>query len=54
MLSLAANMRIWLCTTPTDMRKSFDGLNRWTIVSKPGLFTRPVVSFQLPVRIGRK
>lgn len=27
MLSLAANVRIWLCTTPTDMRKSFDGLS---------------------------
>ena len=27
MLSLPANVRIWLCATPTDMRKSFDGLS---------------------------
>jgi transposase len=27
MLSLPANVRIYLCTTPTDMRKSFDGLH---------------------------
>jgi transposase len=26
MLSLAPNARIWVCTTPADMRKSFDGL----------------------------
>jgi len=26
-LSLVANMRIWLCIAPTDMRKSFDGLS---------------------------
>jgi len=26
MLSLPANVRLYLCTTPTDMRKSFDGL----------------------------
>jgi transposase len=26
MLCLPANTRIFLCTTPTDMRKSFDGL----------------------------
>ncbi len=26
MLSLPSNTRIFLCTTPTDMRKSFDGL----------------------------
>jgi transposase len=26
MLSLPANVRIYLCATPTDMRKSFDGL----------------------------
>jgi transposase len=26
MLSVPANVRIYLCTTPTDMRKSFDGL----------------------------
>ena len=27
MLTLSANLRIYLCTTPTDMRKSFDGLS---------------------------
>ena len=27
MLSLPANVRIYLCTKPTDMRKSFDGLH---------------------------
>ena len=27
MLSFPANVRIYLCTTPTDMRKSFDGLH---------------------------
>ena len=27
MPSLPANARIYLCTTPTDMRKSFDGLS---------------------------
>jgi transposase len=26
MLSLAPTARIWVCTTPADMRKSFDGL----------------------------
>ena len=26
MLSLSASSRIWLCTLPADMRKSFDGL----------------------------
>lgn len=26
MLTLAANLRIYLCTRPTDLRKSFDGL----------------------------
>lgn len=27
MLSLPAQVRVFLCTTPTDMRKSFDGLS---------------------------
>lgn len=27
MLSVAAGRRIWLCTQPTDMRRSFDGLS---------------------------
>jgi transposase len=27
MLSLPANVRLYLCTRPTDMRKSFDGLH---------------------------
>jgi len=27
MLNLAAGQRIWLCTQPTDMRRSFDGLS---------------------------
>ena len=27
MLNLPANVRIYLCTAPTDMRKSFDGLH---------------------------
>ena len=27
MLSLAPGCRIWLCTQPTDMRRSFDGLS---------------------------
>ena len=27
MLNLPANVRLYLCTTPTDMRKSFDGLH---------------------------
>ena len=27
MLSFPGNVRIYLCTTPTDMRKSFDGLH---------------------------
>lgn len=27
MLSLPANVRVFLCTRPTDMRKSFDGLH---------------------------
>lgn len=27
MLSVAAGRRIWLCTQPTDMRCSFDGLS---------------------------
>lgn len=27
MLSLGPNVRIYLCTAPTDMRKSFDGLS---------------------------
>ena len=26
MLSFAANVRLYLCTMPTDMRKSFNGL----------------------------
>ena len=26
MLSLSTNVQIYLCTAPTDMRKSFDGL----------------------------
>ena len=27
MLSVAPGRRIWLCTQPTDMRRSFDGLS---------------------------
>lgn len=27
MLNLTANVQIYLCTAPTDMRKSFDGLS---------------------------
>jgi transposase len=27
MLNFSANVRIYLCTKPTDMRKSFDGLH---------------------------
>jgi len=27
MLSIPANVRVYLCTEPTDMRKSFDGLH---------------------------
>ena len=27
MLAPEANVRVWLCTEPTDMRKSFDGLS---------------------------
>lgn len=27
MLSIAEGRRIWLCTSPTDMRRSFDGLS---------------------------
>jgi transposase len=27
MLSVAPGQRIWLCTQPTDMRRSFDGLS---------------------------
>jgi transposase len=27
MLNLGADQRIWLCTQPTDMRRSFDGLS---------------------------
>ena len=27
MLSIPANVRVYLCTAPTDMRKSFDGLH---------------------------
>jgi transposase len=27
MLSLLEQRRIWLCTQPTDMRRSFDGLS---------------------------
>lgn len=27
MLNLPSNVRIYLCATPTDMRKSFDGLH---------------------------
>jgi len=27
MLSLTSDLAIWLCTQPTDMRKSFDGLS---------------------------
>lgn len=27
MLSIDAQRRIWLCTQPTDMRRSFDGLS---------------------------
>jgi transposase len=27
MLNLSANLQIYLCTVPTDMRKSFDGLS---------------------------
>ena len=27
MLSIPAERRIWLCTQPTDMRRSFDGLS---------------------------
>ncbi len=27
MLSLTSDLTIWLCTQPTDMRKSFDGLS---------------------------
>ena len=27
MLNIAEGRRIWLCTSPTDMRRSFDGLS---------------------------
>ncbi len=27
MLSVSSECRIWLCTQPTDMRRSFDGLS---------------------------
>lgn len=27
MIALNGNMKIWLCTEPTDMRRSFDGLS---------------------------
>ena len=27
MLNFPANVRLYLCTSPTDMRKSFDGLH---------------------------
>jgi len=27
MLSMTSECRIWLCTQPTDMRRSFDGLS---------------------------
>ena len=27
MLFSESNLRFWLCTQPTDMRKSFDGLS---------------------------
>ncbi len=50
MLSLAANMRIWLCTTPTDMRKSFDGLSGLV----QSVFARDVLEGHLFVFINRR
>lgn len=50
MLSLAANMRIWLCTTPTDMRKSFDGLSGLV----QAVFEREVLDGQLFVFVNRR
>ena len=30
MIMLPSAVRIFLCTRPTDMRKSFDGLSGWS------------------------
>ncbi len=27
MIALSGDLKIWLCTQPTDMRRSFDGLS---------------------------
>jgi transposase len=50
MLSLAANMRIWLCTAPTDMRKSFDGLSGLV----QSVFARDVLEGHLFVFVNRR
>jgi transposase len=50
MLSLAANTRIWLCTTPTDMRKSFDGLSGLV----QSVFERDVLEGHLFVFVNRR
>ncbi len=50
MLSLATNTRIWLCTTPTDMRKSFDGLSGLV----QSVFARDVLEGDLFVFVNRR
>jgi transposase len=50
MLSLAANLRIWLCTAPTDMRKSFDGLSGLV----QSVFARDVLEGDLFVFVNRR
>jgi transposase len=50
MLSLAPHLRIWLCTTPTDMRKSFDGLSGLV----QSVFARDVLEGHLFVFVNRR
>jgi transposase len=50
MLNLTANMRIWLCTAPTDMRKSFDGLSGLV----QAVFQRDVLEGHLFVFVNRR
>ena len=50
MLSLPPSVRIWLCTTPTDMRKSFDTL---AALVRQGLGQDPLLG-GLFVFVGRR
>ena len=53
MLSVPAKVRVFLCTRPTDMRKSFDGLHGLVLevlkqdpLSQPGTGDKPMVGLR--------